>query len=444
MVIGSLDGSLGQAARLMLSRGAQIEHASTVEQGLAVLRRVGSIDAVFCDIVLPIDALVQSVVAARICVPVIACGVDTEGDDAAGAIRAGAREFLPLPPDATLIAAILESLSGDRTTVVARDPATLTLLRRAEMVATAEASILLTGASGTGKEVLARFIHRKSRRRDKPFVAVNCAAIPGTLLESELFGYEKGAFTGASSRRIGKFEAAEGGTLLLDEISEMDVQLQAKLLRVLQERELDRLGGSRPVPINVRIVATSNRDILTEIRRGAFREDLYFRLNVVNLRIPDLAERPRDIPPLADHFATYFASLNGLPPRPLTPAYHRRLLSHSWPGNVRELENAVHRSVLLATGDEIDEDSLEFPSQPVVARQTDFTQASVTSMGSLVGRKIEDVERELILNTLVSTSGNRTHAAMVLGISIRALRNKLKDYAASGATVPPPALGVVA
>jgi DNA-binding NtrC family response regulator len=289
--------------------------------------------------------------------------------------------------------------------------------------------VLITGESGTGKEVFARHIHRRSRRSAGPFIALNCAAIPEQLLESELFGHEKGAFSGALARRVGKFEAADKGTLLLDEIGEMDLRLQAKLLRAVQEREIDRVGGSAPVRVNVRILATSNRDLPTECAGGRFREDLYFRLNVVSLRIPPLRERPADIAALADHFARLYAEANGVPYRPLAPAAHRRLAAHAWRGNVRELENIVHRAVLLADGGEIDADAIELGAPAA---------AATGGSGEFVGRRMDDMERELILRTLNHTLGNRTHAATMLGISIRALRNKLKDYAQAGIVVTPP------
>jgi len=351
------------------------------------------------------------------------------------AIQDGAREFLPLPPDPDLIAAILEAASGETHAMVARDPAMLAAVRRAEQVAASEASILITGESGTGKEVLARHIHRRSRRSAGPFIALNCAAIPEALLESELFGHERGAFSGAVARRAGKFEAADGGTLLLDEISEMDVRLQAKLLRVIQEREVDRLGGSAPVRVNVRILATSNRDLPAEVQAGRFRDDLYFRLNVVSLRIPPLRERPGDVAALADHYARRYADVNGLPLRPLSAAAHARLQAHGWRGNVRELENTIHRAVLLAAGAEIGTDAIELAPAP---GGTARPAAGAGGIAGLVGRTMDEVERDLILETLSHTLGNRTHAATILGISIRALRNKLRDYAQSGAAVTPP------
>jgi len=440
LVLGSLGGPLGEAARLAITAGARIEQADEVASALSRLRGHVAFDLVLCDIAHDLASLVRTLARERIAVPVVACGVDATPDAAARAIEDGAREFLPLPPDADLIAAILAAASGERHVLVVRDPAMREAVRRAEQVARADASVLITGESGTGKEVLARHIHARSRRSGGPFIALNCAAIPDTLLESELFGHEKGAFSGAVARRVGKFEAASGGTLLLDEISEMDVRLQAKLLRALQEREIDRLGGDAPVRIDVRILATTNRDIAREVTLGRFREDLLFRLNVVSLRVPSLRERPGDVAALAEHFARRYAEVNGLPLRALTPAALQRLARHPWRGNVRELENTLHRAVLLASGDAIDTDAIELVGD--AAADTPAVPAAAGAqggVGGLVGRRIEDVERELILHTLGHTLGNRTHAAIILGISIRAMRNKLRDYAAYGATVPPPA-----
>ena len=249
-----------------------------------------------------------------------------------------------------------------------------------------------------------------------------------------MFGHERGAFSGAVARRVGKFEAADGGTLLLDEISEMDVRLQAKLLRAIQEREIDRLGGTAPVRVNVRILATSNRDLLADCSAGRFREDLYFRLNVVSLRIPPLRERPGDIAALAAHYARHYAGVNGLAVRPISQLGFARLAGHGWRGNVRELENTVHRAVLLSTGPEIDAIELPGSTAPI-------TVASVAGgVAGLVRRTMDEVERDLILHTLTHTLGNRTHAATILGISIRALRNKLRDYTAAGVAVTPPGM----
>jgi two-component system response regulator FlrC len=438
LIIGSLAGELGKAGRIAMSRGAKLDQADDVPSALAQLRGNARIDVVLCDLAHDVGALVRALAAERMAVPVVACGTGDDPDAAVQAIRDGAREFLPLPPDPDLIAAILEAASGDGHALVVRDPAMAAAVRRAEQVAASDASVLIQGESGTGKEVMARHIHRRSRRSGAVFVALNCAAIPDNLLESELFGHEKGAFSGAVARRVGKFEAADGGTLLLDEISEMDIRLQAKLLRALQEREVDRLGGAAPVRVNVRILATTNRDLMAEVSRGHFREDLFFRLNVVSLRVPPLRERPGDIAALADHFAHRYAEVNGLPYRPLSHSAGARLLSHGWRGNVRELENILHRAVLLATGEEIGAEAIELGDGPV----SDATARPASQGGGLVGRRMDEVEQDLILQTLGHTLGNRTHAAVLLGISIRALRNKLRDSAMQGVPVTPPAGGV--
>ena len=429
LLIGALEGDFLTAVRLARGAGAEVSQVDTILMALPVLRQNAGISVILCDIGADIAALIRLMAAERIITPVVATGRDPSAEQATAAIRAGARDVLPLPPDADLLAAMLVAATGKPGEPVVRDAAMRAVLRRAEQVAAADASVLITGESGTGKEVLARLIHARSRRAHGPFIALNCAAIPEALLESEMFGHERGAFSGAVARRMGKFEAANGGTLLLDEISEMDFRMQAKLLRAIQEREIDRVGGSAPVRVNVRILATSNRDLPTECAGGRFREDLYFRLNVVSLRIPPLRERPADIAALADHFARLYAEANGVPYRPLAPAAHRRLAAHAWRGNVRELENIVHRAVLLADGGEIDADAIELGAPAA---------AATGGSGEFVGRRMDDMERELILRTLNHTLGNRTHAATMLGISIRALRNKLKDYAQAGIVVTPP------
>ena len=434
LVIGSLAGELGAASRMAMARGAKLAQADGVDAALVQLRADAATDLVLCDVTHDIGRLVRALAAERIGIAVVACGVGTDAATAAQAIRDGAREFLPLPPDPDLIAAILEAASGERHALVVRDPAMEACLRRAEQVARAEASVLITGESGTGKEVLARHIHRRSRRNGGPFVALNCAAIPENLLESELFGHEKGAFSGAVARRIGRFEAAEGGTLLLDEIGELDLRLQAKLLRVVQEREVDRIGGAAPVRVDVRILAATHRDLLAEVGQGRFREDLFFRLNVVSLRVPPLRERPGDIAALAEHFARRYADVNGLSYRPVSGAARQLLGAHHWRGNVRELENVLHRAVLLAEGGEIGPEAIELGT----GHSSSVATAVAGGVDALVGRRMEEVERDLILSTLRHTLGNRTHAATILGISIRALRNKLRDYAATGARVTPP------
>jgi two-component system, response regulator FlrC len=324
------------------------------------------------------------------------------------------------------------------------------VLKLADQVASSDASILITGESGVGKEVMARYLHEKSRRAQKPFISVNCAAIPDNLLESELFGHEKGAFTGAMARRIGKFEEANEGTLLLDEISEMDARLQAKLLRALQERVIDRVGGAKPVPVNIRVLATSNRNLAQAVKEGTFREDLLYRLNVINLAIPPLRDRPADIAALSDYFARKYSEANAIALKPISLEAKRRLQAHGWPGNVRELENAMHRAVLLSAGSEIDADAIRLPDgtplNPVAPIGMDYinraAQAAESAARTFVGSTVAEVEQKLILDTLSHCLGNRTHAANILGISIRTLRNKLNEYSAAGVPIPAPQGGI--
>ncbi len=304
--------------------------------------------------------------------------------------------------------------------VITQDPAMLHILRLAEAVAGTRATVLIQGESGTGKEVLARYIHAKSDRAAGPFVAVNCAALPEGLLESELFGHEKGAFTGAIMRKLGKFELAQTGTLLLDEVSEMHPHLQAKLLRVLQENEIDRVGGNRPVSLNVRVIATTNQNLSELIHKGTFREDLFYRLQVISLTLPPLRARRQDIPLLAEFFLRRYAQLFKKGNLRFTTAALNFLEKADWPGNVRQLENAIARGVLLAEGNYVRAKELagELP---------------VTSEGPtpLTGNKpvtLREMEQHLIFQALHETSGNRTHAAKLLGISVRTLRNKLHEY----------------
>ena len=434
LIIGTLDGQIGGASRIAMDRGAQVTQADDIASGLEALRSGCSADLLMVDVNLDIGALIESLKSERITVPVVACGIGNDTQAAVRAIKAGAKEFIPLPPDTDLIAAVLSAVTEEDHAIIYQDPAMVELLRLADQVAPSNASILVTGESGTGKELIARHLHNKSPRAKERFIAVNCAAIPENLLESELFGYEKGSFTGAVSRRIGKFEEANGGTLLLDEITEMDPRLQAKLLRAIQEREIDRVGGSKPISIDVRIVATSNRNISDEVAKGIFREDLYFRLNVVNLILPPLRERPLDIERLSKHFIIKYAEANGVVPLPLASTTKDMLNAHKWPGNVRELENTMHRAVLLASGTEIGPDAIMLSGQPAPVEQAAGTDED--SPTNLVGQTVASVERDLIIDTLQHCLGNRTHAANILGISIRTLRNKLKLYNEQGFQVP--------
>ncbi len=449
LIVGQLNGQIGAASRIAMSHGAKVAHVDDVEGALATLRSGRGADLVMADVKLDIKALIGRLESERISVPVVGCGMGNDSEGAVRAIQAGAKEYIPLPPDAQLIAAVLEAVTEENQAIITRDAQVTQVMGMAEQVAPSDASILITGESGTGKELLARFIHSKSKRAREKFISVNCAAIPENLLESELFGHEKGAFTGAVARRIGKFEEANAGTLLLDEISEMDLRLQAKLLRAIQEREIDRVGGTAPVKVDIRIIATSNRDMDETVAKGLFREDLLYRLNVVTLLLPPLRNRPADIEALAEHFIRKYAESNGLPARPLSDAARRKLLGHVWRGNVRELENTLHRAVLLARGEAIDTEAITLsnpqpqsaeaaPTGAGGAAQSRLTLPAETATRSLVGSTVAEVERDLIIGTLYHCLGNRTHAANILGISIRTLRNKLKQYSSEGVSVPMP------
>jgi two-component system response regulator FlrC len=304
--------------------------------------------------------------------------------------------------------------------IITRNPQMLDLLDLAKTVANSKASVLIQGESGTGKELFARFLHNQSSRCNKNFVAVNCAALPEGLLESELFGHEKGSFTGAVSKKLGKFELALGGTILLDEISEMNSQLQAKLLRVLQESEIDRVGGQHPVPIDTRVISTTNQDIEAAIQAQKFRADLYYRLNVVPIRLPPLRDRKDDISLLADYFVKKYNKIDGRNVKGLTKDAAQALIRMHWHGNVRELENMIERAVLLCRGELIDKNALFAVEKPKAAGEAELS--------SIPAGSLKEMEKRMILHTLDQTNGNRTHAADILGISVRTLRNKLNEY----------------
>ena len=337
--------------------------------------------------------------------------------------------------------------------IVTNDPLMIRVLEVAEAVARSEATVLIQGESGTGKELIARFIHASSPRAQQSFVAVNCAALPATLLESELFGHEKGAFTGAQNRKIGKFELAHGGTILLDEISEMDLALQAKLLRVLQEREVDRVGGKDPITIDVRVLATTNRNLEDSVREGKFRADLYYRLNVIPLTLPPLRERASDIKLLTEHFMRQYLGDNA---EALPADVLEALVAHSWPGNIRELQNAVQRAAILSRGETPRQSDFLLSMNPseqldtlrgdaprpksihdMVEKVIERDPSTIAGSGLMIrsGTTVQEMEKALILETLRSTNNNRTEAAKLLGISIRTLRNKLHEYRGAGIPV---------
>lgn len=429
LIVGTLNGQIGAASKIAISKGGQVSLADSVEKALDLLRSGKTVELVMIDVTLDVYKFISSLQTSRINVPVVACGVANDTSLAVKAIKAGAKEYIPLPPDPELIGAVLAAATRESHALIYGDKKTEAVLKMAKQIAPSEASVLITGSSGTGKEIFSRFIHDNSKRAAQRFVAVNCAAIPEALLESELFGYEKGAFTGAVARRIGKFEEASNGTLLLDEISEMNIALQAKLLRAIQEKEIDRLGGKAPIKVDTRIIATSNRNLEQCVADGTFRQDLYYRLNVINLNIPDLKDRPGDIIVLAKHFIKKYSELNELPMKDLSKEAENLLLAYTWPGNVRELENTMHRAVLLSTGDEIDADA-------VMLKDKVSETAKPAEQPSGVGQTVASMERKLILDTMESTAWNRSTAATILGISIRTLRNKLKQYQDEGYKIP--------
>ena len=313
--------------------------------------------------------------------------------------------------------------------IIAENPRMLSLLAMLRNVAKSRSSILIQGESGTGKELVARYVYLHSGRKHKPFVAVNCAAIPNNLLESEMFGYEKGAFTGAVQRKIGKFEMADGGTLLLDEISEMDIQLQAKLLRVLQEGEVDRIGGKNPVPVDVRIIATTNVDLKQAIEEKKFRPDLYFRLNVIPVVIPPLRERKEDIPVLAHYFLKKYGAASEQTGLAISPAAMRLMSAYPWTGNVRELENVMERAVLVCEGNTVEPVHLGLETGAIALNDPVREEAPPVSLPTAgENMTLREVEKALIIETLQKVQGNRTKASQILGISVRTMRNKLHEY----------------
>ncbi len=346
-------------------------------------------------------------------IPVIVVTGYANVQDAVKAMKLGAVDYLTKPFSLDDLKKLVSRLIPQNDEIVAESPEMKRILEISRQIAKTDITILLTGESGVGKEVIAKYIHKHSNRANNSFVAINCAAITETLLEAELFGYEKGAFTGATERKPGKFELADKGTLLLDEISEMAYKLQAKLLRVIQEKEVDRVGGTKPIPVDVRIIATTNRDLWEEVKKGNFREDLYYRINVFPIRIPPLRERKEDIIPLAEFFLrrlSHKISKNLY----LSEEMKQYLIKKPWNGNVRELENFIYRIAVLSQESEI------HSPQNLDIELEDF---EVPKAG-----KLKDVEKDMIIDALKKTKGNRTQAAKILGISVRTLRNKIRDY----------------
>lgn len=416
-----------------------------VDGGEAALRVLGeqAFSIVVSDVrMMPMDGitLLKEIRARLPHLPVVLMTAYAEVDKAVDAMRSGACDFLlkPFEPQALLAHINKYELpaADDGAGVVANDPASRELFAIAQRVAQTDATVLLTGESGVGKEVVARFIHRHSARQAGPFVAINCAAIPDSLLEATLFGYEKGAFTGAQQAQAGKFEQAQDGTLLLDEVTEMPMGLQAKLLRVLQEREVERVGGKKPVPLNIRIVATSNRDMAEAVAKGVFREDLYYRLNVFPIAIPALRQRPEDVVPIARHFVAEHGGRFGRTGMRLSSAAEAQLRAHTWPGNIRELENVIQRALIMASGPVIEPEALNLAPRPTEAASPPLA-AEIPAPSALPETEkradnMKDLERDHILRTLAEVGGSRKKAIERLGISERTLRYKLQQYRDEG------------
>ncbi len=396
-------------------------------QALQVLKK-HSVDLVLSDVQMDVmdgNALLRELKASHPELPIVMMSAHGSIEKAVQAMREGATDYLVKPFETAVLLETVSRLAlqhpQGNASFIACDPATIKLYELADRVAASDATVMISGESGTGKEVLARYLHAQSARADKPFVAINCAAIPESMLESMLFGYEKGAYTGAHQARAGKFEQANGGTLLLDEISEMDLALQAKLLRVLQEREVERLGGNKTIPLDVRVLATTNRKLRDEVNAGRFREDLFYRLQVFPLTLPALRERPKDIAPLA----AYLLSKNSDKNLSLSKDAIATLQNHHWPGNVRELENTLQRAAILTSGD-----TIEAADIIIEGSENTATQQAPT------GGDLKSREQQLLVQALQTHGGSRKATAQDLGISPRTLRYKLARLKEQGIAIP--------
>ena len=427
------------------SLGYQVAVARDGNEGFEQARNA-SPDLVLTDLRMPgADGLqlVERVQKEMPGLPVIVITAHGTVETAVQAMRSGACDFLMKPCTADTLQLVIRRIErtrrlereneylrgemlGSPTTIIADSAQMLETLRSAKKIATAKGTVLVTGESGTGKERIAHLIHQDSNRKNGPFIRVNCAALSESLLESELFGHERGSFTGAHKTREGRFELADGGTLLLDEIGEISPNLQAKLLRVLEEEEFERVGGNSTIKVDVRVIATTNRDLALEVKSGRFREDLYYRLHVLPIHVAPLRERAADILPLAKHFTAHYAKTQGQPVPALSSAAEQRLLQWSWPGNVRELENVVQRAVVLLQSNTLEADDLVFgtASGPIGVLQGGASMSGARP--ALANRPLADIEREAILETLGSTGGNKTEAARRMGVSARTLSNKMK------------------
>jgi len=411
-------------------------HISKASDGISAFAKIvkDHYDLVITEVNLPqmngID-LLKKIKEVNGSMPVILTSANARVEEAVEAMKLGAYDFILKPLTVEMIKIIISQISDGLTltdkdrsdakfTIITKNSEMNRLLEEARDIADSQASIFIQGESGTGKELFARYIHHNSNRKDRPFVAINCSALPETLLESELFGHEKGSFTGALFRKKGKFEIANHGTMLLDEISEMDVQLQSKLLRVLQEREIDRIGGINPIPVNVRIIATTSTDIKKQLKDGKFREDIFYRLNVIPFHLPPLREKKDDIPLLANYFIEKYNRIDKRTVKGLTEEAMQVLISMPWKGNVRELESIIERAILMCKKDLIGTKDLFLTEKSKQTKETGYTFLPTVSL--------KEMEEKVIFHALDQTNGNRTHAAETLGISVRTLRNKLNEY----------------
>ena len=414
MIIGDLNGHLVPATKIAVTKGAKVIHAADITSSLNILCSGKSVEAILASAEIDIHSLVEQLKVQHICTAVVCCGIGDDPEIAVKAINAGAVDYLPLPPNEELIAAILENITKKDLDyeMIYHSEAMQNIMIIANKVAQSEANILITGSSGTGKELMARFIHQYSKHNDCDMISINCAAIPDNLLESEMFGHEKGAFTGATERRIGKFEEANNSTIFLDEISEMDLKMQSKLLRVLQEKEITRIGSNNNIKLNIRVIASSNRDLEHEVKNGNFREDLFYRLNVINIALPDLKDRTEDIGDLANYFIKKYAKLNGVENKNLSQNALEQMKSYSWPGNIRQLENSIHRGLLIASGTEIEFKDLGIKQE---------------SKNDKIDT-LENIEKNAILRAMNVHGKDCGKIATVLGVSIKLLQHKIKKY----------------
>lgn len=415
LIVGDLKGHMINAAKLAKEQKAKILHAIDFNSAMITLRSGKNIELIMIDSEMNIKELKSAIDSEHFSVPIVSCGLSNNPKRAAESIKEGAVEYVLLPPNKDVIATLFSIISNNSENdeeIICFSQEMLKVISIAKQIAPSIANVLISGQSGVGKEIIAKLIHKHSKNSSNELVSINCAAIPENLLESEMFGHEKGAFTGAVERRIGRFEQANNSTLFLDEISEMDLKLQAKLLRAIQEREIFRVGGNEPVRLNIRIIATTNRNLITEVKKGNFREDLFYRLNVIHLEVPPLADRIEDIKPLAEYFLEKYCKINNLDAKVLDEFALQKLILHSWPGNVRELENTIHRAVLTSIGSKIEDKYISIIDV--------LDEDSIESL--------EVTEKKAINKALSKYDKNYDLIAKVLGISINTLQSKLKQY----------------